>query len=136
MTTASPVQLVTILDELTATPGCDNALIFTDDGLLTAASSGLERADAERLAAALSSEQSLAPAVAKLCIGTEELAWRRTIIDFGPHTVLLMTAGANTSIGVSIQGSMTGDAFALVASVALKQVKRLAEQLGTAGRPT
>lgn len=121
------------LDHITQENGCLHAVLFTGDGLLKAKSSGIDRADAERAAAGLTGIGSLSRGLVDFC-GTDELTWRRTIVDFGDHTVMVLTAAANTYLAVSVTAGLTSDQIVVVTHTAVGVIKAMNEYLGAPER--
>lgn len=74
-----------------------HAIILSADGLLMAASAGLDRDDAEHLAAAASGLQSLARGVGRHVGGSPV---RRTMIEFGAGYLFITAAGSGACLAV------------------------------------
>ncbi len=74
-----------------------HAIILSTDGLLVASSKGLDRDDAEHLAAAAAGLNSLARGVGRHFGGT---GLRRTMIEFGGGFLFVSAAGSGACLAV------------------------------------
>lgn len=83
-----------VLNDLLQVPGARHAILVSADGLLLANSSEIGRDDAETVAAAMSSMQSLSRAVAPF-IGTREPGrWRQTLLEYEDGWIFLIAHAA------------------------------------------
>jgi predicted regulator of Ras-like GTPase activity (Roadblock/LC7/MglB family) len=100
-TSASPTNtLGWMLDDALRMPETRHAILFSDDGLLRAHSTGIAGADAERHAAALSGLRSLARSTAGLC-GDPASPWRQSVNEFDGGYVFLVAAGEGAFLALS-----------------------------------
>jgi predicted regulator of Ras-like GTPase activity (Roadblock/LC7/MglB family) len=87
-----------VLNDLLQVPGARHAILVSADGLLLANSSEIGRDDAETVAAAMSSMQSLSRAVAPF-IGTREPGrWRQTLLEYEDGWIFLIAATAAADV--------------------------------------
>ncbi|MFF2526622.1 roadblock/LC7 domain-containing protein [Streptomyces liangshanensis] len=118
-----------ILDELLRTPHTLRAILLSSDGLMSAASEGVERDMADRMAAAVSGMQALSREAAEFadCEG----AWEMTMIQYRGGYLFAMAAGDGSYLALSADG----DADVENVSYAMEEtVDRLGQQLGIASR--
>src|SRR5579859_5164614 len=124
-------QLTWLLDNLASqVEHIRQALVFSGDGLVTAASEGLGREDAERLAALAAGLQSLARGAGQQLRGGEA---RQTIIEMDALFLLVTEAGEGTFLAV------TATAEANVGVVAYEMailVRRMGKYLTARPRPS
>jgi predicted regulator of Ras-like GTPase activity (Roadblock/LC7/MglB family) len=124
-------QLTWLLDNLASqAEHIRQALAFSGDGLVVAASEGLGREDAERLAALAASVQSLARGAGQLLRGGEA---RQTIIEMDSMFLFVTAAGEGTCLAV------TATAEANVGVVAYEMamlVRRMGKYLVAGPRPS
>ncbi|MEV6007288.1 roadblock/LC7 domain-containing protein [Streptomyces sp. NPDC051976] len=130
--TADTTDMTWSLNQLVSgTPGVVHALLISSDGLVLAASEGLERADAERAAAALSGIKALQGDLGGLCgipddrQQTSPLTLRHVVSDLKERTVLLFAAGTRTGLGVSVRGDSTSRECGLAITATLKLITGL-----------
>lgn len=126
-------ELTRHLDRITKENGAVFAVLFTVDGLVKSACTGLDRAVAERTAASLAGLLSLSPGLLEFC-DTSSGTWRRSLVEFSGHTVLILTAGNNTCLGVSVAAGLGTDTMTVVARTALNVTRAMSEHLGADGR--
>ncbi|WP_436772463.1 roadblock/LC7 domain-containing protein [Yinghuangia sp. YIM S09857] len=106
--------------------GVVSAVLFSSDGLALAATDGLGRDEVERSCAAFASVASLQHTFADCCrTDPGNLLMRYQIMDFTNYTVLLMSAGANSGLGVAVEGDSISQNVQLALSKALKLIKAL-----------
>jgi uncharacterized protein len=92
-------QLAWLLDNLTnQVEHIVQALVFSGDGLVVAASGGLSREDGERLSALGAGLQSLARGAGQQLRGGEP---RQTIVELDSMFLFVTTAGQGTSLAVT-----------------------------------
>ncbi|WP_030198535.1 roadblock/LC7 domain-containing protein [Streptomyces sp. NRRL S-87] len=122
-------QLDWLLDDLTRrVQQVRHAVVLSNDGLLTGSSGGLERADAEHLAAVSAGLQSLAKG-SGMHFGAGQV--RQTMVEYDEGVLFVMAAGQGSSLCV-----LSG-AEADVGQVAYEMtllVNRVGEHLGVAER--
>jgi predicted regulator of Ras-like GTPase activity (Roadblock/LC7/MglB family) len=124
-------QLDWLLDDLVMrVPQIQRAVYLSQDGLALGASRGLDRADAEHLAALAAGFQSMARGAGQHFGGGRV---RQTIIEMESAFLFVSAAGHGTCLAVL----STGDAdIGLVAYEMAVLVRRSNEHLGVAARPT
>ena len=124
-------ELNWLLDDLVnRVPQVSKAVMLTQDGLAIGASAGLNREDAEHLAALASGFQSMARGAGQHFGGGRV---RQTIIEMEAAFLFVSAAGQGTCLAVLT----TGDAdVGLVAYEMAVLVRRSSEHLGVASRPT
>ena len=124
-------ELNWLLDDLAnRVPQVSKAVMLTQDGLAIGASAGLNREDAEHLAALASGFQSMARGAGQHFGGGRV---RQTIIEMEAAFLFVSAAGQGTCLAVLT----TGDAdVGLVAYEMAVLVRRSSEHLGVAPRPT
>ena len=79
-----------ILNDVLQVPGAQHAILVSADGLLLASSDGIGRDDAETVAAAMSSMQSLSRAVAPF-VGNGPRPWKQTLIEYDGGWIFLIS---------------------------------------------
>jgi predicted regulator of Ras-like GTPase activity (Roadblock/LC7/MglB family) len=105
-----------------------HALVLSNDGLVTGASAGLERADAEHLAAVSSGLHSLAKGSGRH-FGAGKV--RQTMIEFDDGVLFVTAAGDGSCL--CVLSSAEAD-FGQVAYEMTLLVNRVGEHLGVAAR--
>ncbi|MFI9723390.1 roadblock/LC7 domain-containing protein [Streptomyces sp. NPDC052396] len=91
-------ELGPMLDDLTRRiEGIRHALVLSDDGLVTGASTGLEREDAEHLAAVASGLQALAKGAGRQFRAGRV---RQTMVEFDGGVLLVTAAGDGSCLCV------------------------------------
>ncbi|SFD65299.1 MULTISPECIES: roadblock/LC7 domain-containing protein [Streptomyces] len=124
--TADTTDMTWALDQLGEEREVVHALLFTSDGMVLAASKGLERADAERTAAAFSGIKALQADLAGFCgVQNTALPLRHLVTDLKDHTVLLFAAGQHTGLAVSVRGDSTSRQTGVAITSALKMIAAL-----------
>lgn len=131
--TALDTELTRQLDRITKENGCLHALLFTIDGLVKARSTGLARDVADPIAAGLSGIQALSRTLGGFC-DTTELVWMRSIVEFSGYTIMLLTAGEKTCLGVSIAADLDSDDVMVIVQTAVKVVRAMEPHLAVTGR--
>ncbi|THA23632.1 roadblock/LC7 domain-containing protein [Streptomyces sp. RKND-216] len=81
-------------------PGVLDAILVSADGLLRAFSPGLDRDDAETVAAALAGVQATSRATARFCRAKED-SWEQSLVQFGGGFVLTVRAGEGMFMSVA-----------------------------------
>ncbi|MER7551558.1 MULTISPECIES: roadblock/LC7 domain-containing protein [Streptomyces] len=100
-----------VLNDLLQVPGARHAILVSADGLLLANSSEIGRDDAETVAAAMSSMQSLSRAVAPF-IGTREPGrWRQTLLEYEDGWIFLIAAGAGAYLAATAAADVDMEAM-------------------------
>ncbi|MFF4020672.1 roadblock/LC7 domain-containing protein [Streptomyces sp. NPDC001843] len=130
-TSAPSADLSWILDELVNVPHTRHAVLLSADGLLTAASSGVDRELGETVAAIASGMQSLSRAGAAFASGDPNSPWEQTLTQFGNSFLVLMAAGDGSYLAVG------ADRDADIADVSyrmLKTIDRVGQTLAIAPR--
>jgi predicted regulator of Ras-like GTPase activity (Roadblock/LC7/MglB family) len=93
-------QLSWVLDDVLTVRGARHAILVSADGLLMERSNGIERDDAEKNAAAMSSMQSLSRAVAPF-VGGGTGTWKQTLIEYDGGWIFLIAAGSGAYLAAS-----------------------------------
>jgi len=83
-----------VLNDLLQVPGARHAILVSADGLLLANSNEIGRDDAETVAAAMSSMQSLSRAVAPFIGAQTPGRWRQTLLEYEHGWIFLIAAGS------------------------------------------
>ncbi|MFF2652923.1 roadblock/LC7 domain-containing protein [Streptomyces sp. NPDC058045] len=118
-----------LLDDLTQrVEHIHNALVLSNDGLVTAASSGLKREDAEHLAAVASGLHSLAKGSGRHFRAGNV---RQTVIEFDDAVLFVTAAGEGSCL--CVLSSAEAD-IGLVAYEMTLLVNRVGEHLGVGTR--
>ncbi|MFE5597196.1 roadblock/LC7 domain-containing protein [Streptomyces sp. NPDC056549] len=113
------------------------ALLFSADGMPLAASDGLSREATERSCAAFSGMYSLQRGFAEFCqTDPNTLRPRAQMIDFVSHTVLLLAAGRNSGLAISVEGQVFSPSAQLALKKGLKLITALEPVLAARDRPT
>ncbi|GIG67753.1 roadblock/LC7 domain-containing protein [Phytomonospora endophytica] len=132
---ALDTELTRQLDRITREKGCRHALLFTIDGLVKACSTGLERDVADPVAAGLSGMHALSRTLDGFC-DASELVWTGSIVQFVGYTILLVTAGEKTCLGVSVAADLRSDETMVIAATAVKVVRAMEPHLAVTERGT
>ena len=128
-TTATNEDLDWLLDRLVdQVPGTRNAIVLSDDGLVVSQSAGVARADAERLAAIATGQQSLARGVGELFGGGGLL---QIIVELANLWLFVSTAGRGTHLAVLADQDVDAEVMALAMHTLVLQV---GQHLGTEAR--
>ena len=119
-----------MLRQLLDQPGVLDALLVSADGLVRAYSPGLDRDDAETLAAAIAGAQAAGRATAAFCRSGED-AWQQSLVQFGGGFVLTVRAaeGMYLSVATSTEADVEQVAFRMH-----EVVGRLGRELGSPPR--
>lgn len=121
--------LTWLMDELTErVPHVRHALVLSNDGLVTGASSSLDRATAEHLAAVSSGFHSLAKGVGR---HFEVGGVRQTMVEFDDGFLFVTAAGEGSCL--SVLSGMQADVGQVAYEMTL-MVHRVGEHLGVAPR--
>lgn len=89
-----------VLSPLLELPGVVHAVIATGDGLVEAASAGLGRASAERVAAMTATVHAAARAFTTAFTDTEQPRLAQTVVESELGFAVVVPAGENTSLAV------------------------------------
>jgi predicted regulator of Ras-like GTPase activity (Roadblock/LC7/MglB family) len=128
-TTATDRDLDWLLDRLVdQVPGTRHAIVLSDDGLVVSQSQGIERADAERLAAIATGQQSLARGVGELFHGG---GVRQIIVELAGLWLFVSAAGHGTHLAVLAGQEVDAEVMAVAMHTLVLQVGR---HLGTETR--
>ncbi len=93
-------DLAWMLDSALEVPEARHALLVSADGLLMARSKGVDKDQADTVAAAMSGVQSLSRTLAGFCDGAGD-RWRQTLVEFDGGWVFLISAGEGAYLAVS-----------------------------------
>ena len=128
-TTATNEDLDWLLDRLVdQVPGTRNAIVLSDDGLVVSQSAGVARADAERLAAIATGQQSLARGVGEVFGGG---GVRQIIVELANFWLFISAAGRGTHLAVLADQEVEAEVLAEAMHILVLQVGR---HLGTEAR--
>lgn len=125
-TTATDTDLDWLLDGLVdQVAGARHAVVLSDDGLVVSRSRTIERADAERLAAIATGQQSLARGVGQLFSGGPV---HQVIIEMAELWLFVTAAGRGTHLAVVASQEVDAELM----SVAMHTlIQRVGQKLGT-----
>ncbi|MEV4612409.1 roadblock/LC7 domain-containing protein [Kitasatospora sp. NPDC049258] len=119
-TTATHQDLDWLLDGLVdSVPGTRNAVLLSDDGLVVSHSRSIERADAERLAAVATGQQSLARGVGQLFDGGPV---HQVIVELAELWLFVITAGQGTHLAVTASQEVDAELMSLAMHKLVQQV--------------
>jgi predicted regulator of Ras-like GTPase activity (Roadblock/LC7/MglB family) len=90
-----------VLNDVLQVPGAQHAILVSADGLLLASSDGIGRDDAETVAAAMSSMQSLSRAVAPFVGRQSPGRWRQTLLEYEGGWIFLIAAGSGAYLAAA-----------------------------------
>lgn len=128
-TTATDRDLDWLLDRLVEqVAGTRHAIVLSDDGLVISQSKGIERADAERLAAIATGQQSLARGVGELFGGG---GVRQIIVELANFWLFVSAAGRGTHLAVLADQEVEAEVMAVAMHTLVLQV---GQHLGTEAR--
>lgn len=130
-TTATDDDLNWLLDRLIdQVPGARHAIVLSDDGLVISQSRGIDRADAERLAAIATGQQSLARGVGDVFDGG---GTHQVIVELARLWLFVSAAGRGTHLAVIAAQEVDAEVMAVAMHTLVLQVGR---HLGTEARTT
>lgn len=128
-TTATNQDLDWLLDRLVdQVPGTRHAIVLSADGLVISSSRGIDRADAERLAAVATGQQSLARGVGDMFGGGEV---HQVIVELAEIWLFISSAGWGTHLAVVADQEVDAEVMAVAMHTLVLQV---GQHLGTAAR--
>ncbi|MDA0634886.1 roadblock/LC7 domain-containing protein [Nonomuraea sp. MCN248] len=129
-TTATNVDLDWLLDGLVdQVAGTRHAIVLSDDGLVISRSRSIERADAERLAAIATGQQSLARGVGQLFSGGPV---HQVIIEMADLWLFITAAGRGTHLAVVASQEVDAELMSVAMHTLIQQV---GQKLGAETRP-
>ena len=127
--TATDRNLDWLLDRLVdQVAGTRHAIVLSDDGLVISQSKGIERADAERLAAIATGQQSLARGVGEVFGGG---GVRQIIVELANFWLFISAAGRGTHLAVLADQEVEAEVLAEAMHTLVLQV---GQHLGTEAR--
>jgi predicted regulator of Ras-like GTPase activity (Roadblock/LC7/MglB family) len=130
-TTATHQDLDWLLDGLVdSVPGTRHAVLLSDDGLVVSLSRGIDRADAERLAAVATGQQSLARGVGTVFGGG---AVQQVIVELADLWLFITAAGQGTHLAVIASQEVDAETMSMAMHTLVLQV---GQKLGTPVRST
>lgn len=100
-----------VLNDLIQVPGARHAILVSADGLLLASSSEIGRDDAETVAAAMSSMQSLSRAVAPFIGAQTPGRWRQTLLEYDHGWIFLIAAGTGAYLAAAAAADVDMEAM-------------------------
>ncbi|OIV38742.1 hypothetical protein BIV57_04130 [Mangrovactinospora gilvigrisea] len=122
-----------ILDEnILRLPRVHRALLLSADGLTAAASRGVDRDMADRLAAAVSGMQALSRQAAEFA-NCQAAPWEQTMIQYADGYIIVMAAGRSTYLAVSTERGADLEAVVFAMD---KTIDRLGKEMHLAARDT
>ena len=128
-TTATDQDLDWLLDGLVdQVAGTRHAIVLSDDGLVVSRSRTIERADAERLAAIATGQQSLARGVGQLFSGGPV---HQVIIEMAELWLFITAAGRGTHLAVVASQEVDAELMSVAMHTLVQQV---GQKLGTDAR--
>ncbi|HEY3867114.1 MAG TPA: roadblock/LC7 domain-containing protein [Actinocrinis sp.] len=128
-TTATDRDLDWLLDRLVdEVPGGRHAIVLSDDGLVISQSGRIDRADAERLAAIATGQQSLARGVGAVFDGG---GVRQVIVELADIWLFISAAGRGTHLAVIADQDVDAEVMAVAMHTLVLQV---GQHLGTEAR--
>ncbi|GAA4527475.1 roadblock/LC7 domain-containing protein [Nonomuraea ferruginea] len=129
-TTATNIDVDWLLDGLVdRVAGTRHAIVLSDDGLVISRSRTIERADAERLAAIATGQQSLARGVGQLFSGGPV---HQVIIEMADLWLFVTAAGRGTHLAVVASQEVDAELMSVAMHTLIQQV---GQALGTEARP-
>ncbi|MGW0810444.1 roadblock/LC7 domain-containing protein [Nonomuraea sp. NPDC002799] len=129
-TTATNADLDWLLDGLVdQVAGTRHAIVLSDDGLVISRSRSIERANAERLAAIATGQQSLARGAGQLFGGGPV---HQVIIEMADLWLFITAAGRGTHLAVVASQEVDAELMAVAMHTLIQQV---GQKLGTDARP-
>ncbi|MFJ3216732.1 roadblock/LC7 domain-containing protein [Kitasatospora sp. NPDC086801] len=119
-TIATHQDLDWLLDGLVdSVPGTRNAVLLSDDGLVVSHSRTIERADAERLAAVATGQQSLARGVGQLFDGGPVL---QVIVELAECWLFIIAAAQGTHLAVVASQEVDAEVMSVAMHTLVQQV--------------
>ncbi|WP_326766474.1 roadblock/LC7 domain-containing protein [Streptomyces sp. NBC_01591] len=100
-----------VLNDVLQVPGARHAILVSADGLLLANSSEIGRDDAETVAAAMSSMQSLSRAVAPFIGAQAPGRWRQTLLEYDHGWIFLIAAGTGAYLAAAAAADVDMEAM-------------------------
>ncbi|MEV4176390.1 roadblock/LC7 domain-containing protein [Nonomuraea sp. NPDC049709] len=129
-TTATNTDLDWLLDGLVSqVAGTRHAIVLSDDGLVISRSRTIERANAERLAAIATGQQSLARGAGQLFGGGPV---HQVIIEMAELWLFITAAGRGTHLAVVASQEVDAELMSVAMHTLIQQV---GQNLGTDARP-
>jgi predicted regulator of Ras-like GTPase activity (Roadblock/LC7/MglB family) len=130
-TTATDADLDWLLDGLVdQVAGTRHAIVLSDDGLVISRSQTIERSDAERLAAIVTGQQSLARGVGQLFSGGPV---QQVIVEMADLWLFAIAAGRGTHLAVVASQEVDAELMTVAMHTLVQQV---GQKLGTDARPS
>ncbi len=128
-TTATNHDLDWLLDRLVdQVPGTRHAIVLSDDGLVISQSREIDRADAERLAAIATGQQSLARGAGEIFGGG---VVHQVIVELAELWLFISSAGRGTHLAVVAAQEVDAEVMAVAMHTLVLQV---GQHLGTEAR--
>jgi predicted regulator of Ras-like GTPase activity (Roadblock/LC7/MglB family) len=128
-TTATDKDLDWLLDRLVdQVPGSRYAIVLSDDGLVVSQSKAIDRADAERLAAIATGQQSLARGAGAVFDGG---VVHQVIVELANIWLFISAAGRGTHLAVVADQEVDAEVMAVAMHTLVLQV---GQHLGTEAR--
>ncbi|GAA1748583.1 roadblock/LC7 domain-containing protein [Nonomuraea bangladeshensis] len=119
-TTATNADLDWLLDGLVdRVAGTKHAIVLSDDGLVISRSRSIQRADAERLAAIATGQQSLARGVGQLFSGG---LVHQVIIEMAELWLFITAAGRGTHLAVVASQEVDAELMSVAMHTLIQQV--------------
>lgn len=131
--TADTVNMTWVLNRLKKEQGVLHAILLSSDGLVLAASDGLDNDVAERTAANASGAFSIGRSISEFA-KTEGATPRKIIIDLPDSCILVFGAGHRTAVAVSVAAEMTSKEAVVASAATIKAINGLRPSLSARER--
>ncbi|MFM9452308.1 roadblock/LC7 domain-containing protein [Streptomyces europaeiscabiei] len=131
--TADTVNMNWVLNRLKEQQGVLHAILLSSDGLVLAASDGLDTEVAERTAANASGAFSIGRSISEFA-ETEGASPRKIIIDLPDSCILIFGAGHRTAVAVSVAAEMTSKEAVVASAATIKAINGLRPSLSARER--
>ncbi|MCT2588997.1 roadblock/LC7 domain-containing protein [Streptomyces sp. N2-109] len=131
--TADTVDMTWVLNRLKEEKGVLHALLLSSEGLVLAASTGLERAVAERTAANASGVFSIGMGISEFA-DAEGTRPRKAIFDLPDGCILVFSSGERSALAVSLNAEMTSPEVAVASAATIKAINGLRSALSARER--
>ncbi|MEW2401354.1 roadblock/LC7 domain-containing protein [Streptomyces sp. NPDC046862] len=131
--TADTVNMTWVLNRLKEERGVLHAILLSSDGLVLAASDGLDNDVAERTAANSSGAFSIGRSISEFA-ETEGATPRKIIIDLPDSCILVFGAGHRTAVAVSVAAEMTSKEAVVASAATIKAINGLRPSLSARER--
>ena len=131
--TADSIDMTWVLNRLTEEKGVLHALLLSSEGLVLAATEGVDTDRADRTAANASGAFSIGRSISEFA-DTEGVTPRRVIFDLPDSCILVFGAGHRTALAVSVSTDMTSREVAVASAATIKAINGLRPALSARER--